>query len=55
MKVEEEIVMGRKNLTCIGWGPMGCNLTVKLENGEVIDVKGNNCGIGLNYAKKRMY
>lgn len=43
--------MEERILTCIGC-PMGCNLTVKLENGEVIDVKGNNCGIGLNYAKK---
>ncbi|QBD88103.1 DUF1667 domain-containing protein [Clostridium tetani] len=38
-------------LTCIGC-PMGCNLNVKLENGEVVDVKGNSCGIGINYAKK---
>ncbi|CDI50637.1 DUF1667 domain-containing protein [Clostridium tetani] len=38
-------------LTCIGC-PMGCNLNVKLENGQVVDVKGNSCGIGVNYAKK---
>lgn len=43
--------MEERVLTCIGC-PMGCTLNVKLENGEVVDVKGNNCGIGLNYAKK---
>ncbi|RXI48290.1 NAD(FAD)-dependent dehydrogenase [Clostridium tetani] len=43
--------MEERILTCIGC-PMGCNLNVKLENGEVVDVKGNSCGIGINYAKK---
>lgn len=38
-------------LTCIGC-PMGCNLNVRLENGQVVGVEGNNCGIGKTYAEK---
>ena len=33
------------NLTCIGC-PMGCPLTVTMENGEVKDVTGNTCKRG---------
>lgn len=41
----------RRELTCIGC-PVGCMLEVTLENGAVIDVKGNTCLIGKNYAEK---
>lgn len=37
-------------LTCIGC-PMGCALTVKLADGQVENVTGNECGIGVKYAK----
>ncbi|WP_035292760.1 DUF1667 domain-containing protein [Clostridium sp. KNHs214] len=40
-----------KELTCIGC-PMGCSLEVKVENGEVVDVKGNTCPKGKTYAEK---
>lgn len=36
-------------LTCIGC-PLGCNLIVTLEDSKVINVTGNSCKIGLDYA-----
>ena len=38
-----------RNMTCIGC-PMGCDLRVKVENGEAKTVEGNTCGIGKKYA-----
>lgn len=40
-----------KNLTCIGC-PMGCQLTVELQNGAVTSVSGNTCKKGEDYARK---
>ncbi|WP_102399436.1 DUF1667 domain-containing protein [Haloimpatiens massiliensis] len=40
-----------RELTCIGC-PMGCSLEVSIENGEVVDVKGNTCPKGKIYAEK---
>lgn len=37
-------------LTCIGC-PMGCALIVKLQDAQVESVVGNECGIGVRYAK----
>ena len=45
--------METKELTCIGC-PMGCQLTVTLENGEVTEVKGNTCQKGDIYARKEV-
>lgn len=45
--------MEKRELTCIGC-PLGCQITVTLNNGEVIEVKGNTCNRGLNYAKKEV-
>ena len=42
-----------KSLTCIGC-PLGCRITVELENGEIISVKGNTCKRGEDYAKKEV-
>ena len=42
-----------KELTCINC-PLGCALTVTLENGEVTEVKGNTCPRGEAYAKKEV-
>ena len=39
-----------RNMICIGC-PMGCELTVEVENGEVVSVTGNTCGIGKKYAQ----
>ena len=45
--------METRNLTCIGC-PMGCQLTVSMENGEVKDVTGNTCKRGDDYARKEV-
>lgn len=42
-----------RNLTCIGC-PMGCPLTVKTDNGEVLSVEGNTCKKGAIYGKKEV-
>ena len=41
--------MAIRNMTCIVC-PMGCQLTVELENGEVKSVSGNTCPRGKQYA-----
>lgn len=40
-----------RELTCIGC-PMGCSLTVTLEDSVVTNVTGNSCKIGIDYAHK---
>ena len=42
-----------RNMTCIGC-PMGCPLTVKLEDTEVINIEGNTCKRGAVYGKKEV-
>ncbi len=42
-----------RELTCIGC-PMGCALTVEMENGEVQNVSGNTCKRGDVYARKEV-
>lgn len=45
--------MEERYLTCIGC-PMGCQLTVTMENGEVRSVSGNTCKRGDIYARKEV-
>ncbi len=45
--------MEKRELTCIGC-PMGCQITVELEDGEVVSVKGNTCAIGDKYARNEV-
>lgn len=45
--------MEEKNLICIGC-PMGCLLTVSMEQGQVIRVTGNTCKRGDIYARKEV-
>lgn len=45
--------METRELTCIGC-PMGCQLTVTLDGGEVTEVKGNTCAKGDIYARKEV-
>ena len=45
--------MESRNLTCIGC-PMGCLMTVEMENGEVVSVTGNTCKRGDDYARKEV-
>lgn len=42
-----------RELTCIGC-PLGCTVTVTLENGEVTAVTGNTCPKGDAYARKEV-
>lgn len=46
-------MMEKRELTCIGC-PLGCALTVTMENGEVLDVTGNTCKRGDAYARKEV-
>lgn len=45
--------MEKRELTCIGC-PMGCPLTVEMNQGKVISVTGNTCKRGDVYARKEV-
>ena len=45
--------MEKKELICIGC-PMGCPITVMLENGVVAGITGNTCPHGKSYAEKEV-
>ncbi len=45
--------MEKRDLICIGC-PMGCMMTVSMENGEVTEVTGNTCKRGDVYARKEV-
>ena len=45
--------MEEKNLICICC-PLGCPLTVALENGEVVSVTGNTCPRGAAYGRREV-
>ena len=45
--------METRELTCIGC-PMGCQITVEMDGGNVVSVTGNTCKIGDNYARKEV-
>ena len=45
--------MEKKELICIGC-PMGCQLSVEMEGGEVAAVSGNTCPRGDAYARKEV-
>lgn len=47
------IMKETKNLTCIGC-PMGCPLTVELEDGKIISITGFTCKRGDDYARKEV-
>ena len=45
--------MEKRELTCIGC-PMGCMVTVELDNGEIVSVSGHTCPRGDIYARKEV-
>lgn len=45
--------METRNLTCIGC-PLGCSITVEMEDKEVTKVTGNTCPRGDAYARKEV-
>lgn len=47
------MAMEKRKLICIGC-PLGCPVTVELENGEVKSVTGNTCPRGDAYARKEV-
>ena len=51
LKVEEKL--DNIELVCIGC-PLGCNLSVQLRGAEVIDINGNTCKKGAEYARKEV-
>ncbi len=42
--------METRIMTCIGC-PMGCQLTVEVENNQMVSVTGNTCKKGVEYAR----
>ena len=42
--------MTERKLTCINC-PLGCNITVVMDGGEVVSVEGNTCKRGEEYAR----
>ena len=45
--------MEKRELTCIGC-PLGCALTVTMENGRILEVTGHTCKRGEDYAYKEV-
>ncbi len=45
--------MEKRELTCIGC-PLGCAVTVTLDGGQIIEVTGNTCKRGDDYARKEV-
>jgi CxxC motif-containing protein len=43
--------MIEKRFTCLSC-PIGCELTVRIENGEIVDVSGNRCPRGEAYGRQ---
>ena len=43
----------KKELICIGC-PLGCNISVELEGGEIRGIAGNTCPRGADYARKEL-
>ena len=45
--------MTQKELTCIRC-PIGCSIKVTMEKGKILEIKGNNCHRGEEYARKEV-
>lgn len=43
----------KKDFVCIGC-PLGCNITVKTDDGEIKDIAGNTCPKGVDYVTKEL-
>ncbi len=44
----------KKKLICVSC-PVGCELTVTLDNGEIQNVEGNACKLGVDYAHQELF
>lgn len=45
--------MSKQNLICIGC-PLGCDITVEMQEKEIINISGNNCKRGDSYARNEV-
>ncbi len=44
----------KRRLICISC-PVGCELDVTLDDGKIIEVEGNSCKLGLDYAEQEIF
>jgi len=44
----------KRTLICVSC-PVGCELTVTLDNGEIQEVEGNSCKLGVEYAHQEIF
>lgn len=44
----------KRRLICISC-PVGCELDVTLDEGKIIEVEGNSCKLGLDYAEQEIF
>lgn len=51
--MENAASLEKKELTCIGC-PLGCNVTVDMEGGEIRAITGNTCPRGADYVRKEL-
>lgn len=42
------------DMTCVAC-PIGCDLTVEAEDGEIVSIEGNDCNQGIDYAKEEYH
>ena len=50
---KEKNLFVKKDFVCIGC-PLGCNITVKTDNGVIKDIAGNTCPQGADYVTKEL-
>ena len=46
-------MIAKKDFVCIGC-PLGCNITVETDNGEIQNITGNTCPRGVDYVTKEL-
>lgn len=44
----------KRRIICISC-PVGCELDVTLDEGKIVDVEGNSCKLGLDYAEQEIF
>jgi CxxC motif-containing protein len=44
----------KRTLICVSC-PVGCELTVTLDGGQIVEVEGNTCKLGIDYAEQEIF
>lgn len=44
----------KRTLICVSC-PVGCELTVTLDAGQIVEVEGNTCKLGIDYAEQEIF